>query len=79
MVQQIATLAQFEAVDGAYDALIRAGDFMTCDDPRGYIRKSNVLLDACIDAGMPYGTADHAQWAAEFICEQLCSATGLAA
>jgi hypothetical protein len=68
------SLRTFEAVDGAYDALIRAGDFMTCDDPRAWIRKSTILLDACIDAGMSHEHPDHTQWAAEFICNALVSA-----
>jgi hypothetical protein len=68
------SLARFEAVDGAYDALIRHGDFETTPDPRGYIRKSNVLLDACVDAGMAYDHFDHHAWAADFICNALVSA-----
>ena len=44
------TLTQFEAIDGHMAALLRAGPFETCADPRGYIRTSNVLLDACVDA-----------------------------
>jgi hypothetical protein len=44
------TLQQFEAIDGLMSSLLRAGDFMTCADPRGYIRTSNMLFDACVDA-----------------------------
>jgi hypothetical protein len=69
------TLARFEAVDGAYAEFIRMGDFMDCDDPRGYIRASNRLLDACIAAGMAYDHPDHHLWAAEFICACMASAT----
>ncbi len=43
------TLAQFEQIDGLMSSLLRMGDFMTCADPRGYIRTSNVLLDALYD------------------------------
>lgn len=68
------TLSKFEAVDGALDAFLRAGDFMTCDDPRAWIRKSNVLLDACVDAGMDYDHDDHSGWAAEYVVGALVSA-----
>lgn len=68
------SLSKFEAVDGAYDALVRAGDFMECDDPRAWVRKSNILFDACVDAGMSFDEADHELWAAEFICAALVSA-----
>ena len=67
-------LRAFEVVDGAHDALIRSGDFMTCADPRAWIRKSNILFDACIDAGMSHDEPDHEAWAAEFICNALVSA-----
>lgn len=69
----MSNLSKFEAVDGALDAFLRAGDFMTCADPRGYIRKSNILLDACIDAGMAYDHDDHVAWAAEFVAKELLS------
>lgn len=61
------SLAQFEAVNEAHTALIRMGEFIECADQRRYIRQSNVLLDACIDAGMHYDEADHLVWAAKFI------------
>lgn len=44
------TLRQFEKIDGLMSELLRMGEFETCADPRGYIRTSNRLLDACIDA-----------------------------
>lgn len=66
-------LSKFEAVDGALDALLRAGDFLTCADPRGYICKSNVLLDACVNAGMSYDHDDHVAWATEFVTKELLS------
>jgi hypothetical protein len=44
------SLSQFEQIDGHLATLLRAGPFETCADPRGYIRTSNCLLDACIDA-----------------------------
>jgi hypothetical protein len=43
------TLSQFEVIDSLLSSQ-RAGPFETCADPRGYIRTSNRLLDACIDA-----------------------------
>ena len=60
-------LAQFEAVDGLLDQLLRVGDFMTCADPRGYVRLSSRLLDACLDAGMTHDQPDHHEWALEYV------------
>ena len=49
------TLSQFEQIDGLMATLLRAGEFEMCADPRGHIRTSNMLLDACIDAlGLEY-------------------------
>lgn len=73
-MSSIISLAKFEAVDGAYDALLRHGDFETTDDPRGYIRKSQVLLDACLDAGMSYDEPSPRLWAAEFVSSFLLAA-----
>jgi hypothetical protein len=69
------TLHQFETIDGAYSALTSIGDFMTCADPRGYIRQSNILLDACLDAGMPHDEPDHEVWASGLICRALSSSS----
>jgi len=44
------TLQQFEQIDSLLSIQLRAGEFMNCADPRGYIKTSNRLLDACIDA-----------------------------
>jgi hypothetical protein len=44
------TLAQFERIDGLLSKQLRAGPFETCADPHEYIRNSNRLFDACIDA-----------------------------
>jgi hypothetical protein len=52
------TLAAFEAIDSLLSSQLRAGDFATCADPRGYIATSNRLLDACIDA-MGFAYVDH--------------------
>lgn len=51
------SLSTFEAIDGLLTQQLRAGDFETCADPREYIRNSNRLLDACIDA-MGYAYVD---------------------
>lgn len=44
------SLIDFERIDSLMSELIRMGQFETCADPRSYIRTSNRLLDACIDA-----------------------------
>lgn len=44
------TLAAFERIDGLLTKQLRAGPFETCADPHEYIRNSNRLFDACIDA-----------------------------
>jgi hypothetical protein len=67
-------LSTFETVDGALDAFFRAGDFMTCADPRNWVRKSNELFDACLDAGMHYEHDDHVAWASEYVVNALVSA-----
>jgi len=68
-------LSTFERLDGLYSQLVRMGDFMDCADPREFIRVSNRLLDACIDAGMPYDQDNHETWAAALITRCLSSAT----
>jgi hypothetical protein len=40
-----------ERIDGLLTKQIRAGQFETCADPRQYIITSNILLDACAEAG----------------------------
>ena len=61
------TLSAFEAIDGLLSQQLRAGDFATCADPRGYIAVSNRLLDACIDA-MGFAFVDG------FACAEDCAA-----
>ena len=68
------TLAQFEKVDGLLDRLLRAGDFMECADPRGWIAISNRLFDACVEAGMSFDEPCHETWAADFVTKSLVSA-----
>lgn len=44
------TLCKFEQIDSLLTKLLHMGAFETCSDPREYIRISNRLHDACIDA-----------------------------
>ena len=44
------SLYQFEQIDGHLSAILSMGPFETCANPREYVRTSNRLLDACIDA-----------------------------
>jgi len=44
------TLSELEAIDTLLSQQLRAGQFETCADPVEYVRTSNRLLDACIDA-----------------------------
>lgn len=68
------SLSKFEALDGALDRLNRMGEFETCADPRGYVRQSNVLFDACLDAGMSFDEPDHVSWAHERVFATLMAA-----
>lgn len=72
------TLQQFERIDTLLSEQLRAGPFETCADPREYIRNSNRLFDACIDAmGFVYmdefPSAEHC--AAAIVTEALLSST----
>lgn len=72
------SLSTFEAIDSMLSLQLRAGDFATCADPRGYIRTSNRLLDACIDAmGVTYvdGFACAEECAAAIVTEALLLST----
>jgi hypothetical protein len=72
------TLADFEAIDALLSQQLRAGDFETCADPRGYIRTSNRLLGACIDAmGFAYADAfaSAEECAAAIVTEALLSSS----
>ena len=44
------TLSAFESIDSLLSQQLRAGPFETCEDPHQYIKNSNRLFDACIDA-----------------------------
>jgi hypothetical protein len=75
-MSQSITLAAFETIDSLLSQQLRAGDFETCADPREYIRNSNRLLDACIDAmGYAYvdGFASAEHCAAMIVTEALLS------
>jgi len=68
------TLAKFERIDALLSKQLRAGPFETCADPQEYIRNSNRLFDACIDAmGLVYmdqfSSAEHC--AAAIVTEAL--------
>jgi len=77
-MSQSITLAAFETIDSLLSQQLRAGDFETCADPREYIRNSNRLLDACIDAmGYAYvdGFASAEECAAAIVTAGLLSST----
>ncbi len=67
-------LRHFEAIDGLLSALRYMGDFETCADPRGYVRITNRLFDACLGAGMSFDEADHEAWAREAVLKTLVAA-----
>jgi len=72
------TLSTFERIDGLLTKQLRAGPFETCADPREYIRNSNRLFDACIDAmGRAYVDAfpSAEDCAAAIVTEALLSST----
>lgn len=69
----MANEATLEALNEAHQSVLRLGDFMTCADPRGFIRQNNILLDACLDAGMSYDESDYHAWAAERVALWLTS------
>lgn len=67
-------LPAFEKIDGLLSSLRYMGDFETCADPRGYVRTTNRLFDACLDAGMSFDECDHEAWATEAVLKTLVSA-----
>lgn len=74
MTQAALSLPTFEQIDGLLSRIDSMGEFMTCADPRGWIRQSNVLLDACLDAGMSFDEPDHVLWARERVFATLLAA-----
>lgn len=67
-------LSHFEKIDGLQASLLRMGEFLACADPRGYVRLSSCLLDACLDAGMSHDEPDHHEWALRATTNALVSA-----
>lgn len=67
------TEAALEALNDAHDALLRHGDFLSCADPRAYVRADSRLLDACLDAGMSHDEPSHGAWASARIGSWLLS------
>lgn len=70
------TAAQLETLSTALDASLRAeaADDGSLAAVRLVIRTTNVLLDACIDCGMPHDFADHTAWAAARVTRWLLAA-----
>lgn len=72
------TEAALERLNDAHQAYLRADgavfatpNFSTI---QAQIRASNVLLDACIGAGMSHDEPDHCAWAAERVTRWLIQA-----
>ena len=53
-----------EVLSDALNAVLLAGDFDTCADPRAFVRKENALVDAAVECGMAYDHANPTEWAA---------------
>ena len=70
----MATEHQLEVLNDAHQALLRVGPFETCADPRAYVRATNVLVDACIQAGMAHDYPDHEAWASQRVTRWLVEA-----
>ena len=71
------TDAQLERLNDAHQRVLqadRAVDYDNVDTVRAYIRATNVLVDACVDCGMPTDFADHEGWAAERVARWLVEA-----
>lgn len=56
-----------EILSGALNAVLLAGDFETCADPRGFIRNENLLIDAAVDCGMKHDHAYPREWASAMV------------
>lgn len=67
-------IAKLENLMTAYDAHVRKGEFLESADPRGWIKSSNILFDACIDAGMSFDEPEHHVWAGERVTAFLLAA-----
>lgn len=62
---------KLEIPNDAHQTLLRLD---VASDPRGYVRQSNVLFDACLDAGMSQDEPDHEAWGAERVARWLVEA-----
>lgn len=69
---------QMELLNDAHQTAHRtaaaAVEGASLDTFRAMIRATNVLLDRCIDCGMPHDEPDHEGWAAKMIVSWLVSA-----
>jgi len=68
---------QLERLNDAHQRVLqadRAIDYDNGDTVRAYIRATNVLVDACVDCGMPTDYPDHEAWAAEHVARWLVEA-----
>lgn len=52
-----------EILSDALNAVLLAGDFETCADPREFIRKENRLVDAAVECGMKHDHTHPREWA----------------
>lgn len=68
----MATEHQLEVLNTAHQALLRVGPFEAA--PREYVRATNVLVDACLDAGMSHDEPDHEGWTALRVTRWLVAA-----
>lgn len=66
----MASTKQAEIIQTAFNSLVWA---RAATDPRAEIRAENILLDACIDAGMSHDEPNHIEWAAMQITQDLVS------
>lgn len=67
----MATQQTLEVLNDAHQALLRS-DFDA--DPRRYVRATNRLFDACLEAGMSQDEPNHELWAAERVTRWLVGA-----
>jgi len=61
------TAARREVLSDALDAFLKAGDFETTLNPRGYIKAENRLIDAAVDCGMDRDHAFPSEWASVIV------------
>lgn len=68
----MSALAALERLQTEHDSLLRLGEFLESPDPCAWVRKSNVLFDACAAAGMSFDEPDHVAWATQRVTRFLC-------